>query len=89
MDSIWRKTLSSSRVSTVDEVETKQVDMMDLYLEEGGERASASSLMYVSVNVLEEFQQAKLVHGNDEGTFDIMDNFSGFVAGEGEEGHSQ
>jgi hypothetical protein len=50
MDSIWRNTFSSSELSGEDEAEIEQMDTVDSYSEDGGEWASASSRIYLSMS---------------------------------------
>jgi hypothetical protein len=53
----------------------------------GWRGAGFSQLSDISINVLEEFQHTELVHGDDKGSFDVMDDLSSFPVGEGERGH--
>jgi hypothetical protein len=49
--------------------------------------AGFSQLSDVSVNVLEKFQHAELVHVDDKESFNIMDDLSSSTVEEGERGH--
>jgi hypothetical protein len=53
----------------------------------GRGRAGFGQLANISVHVLEEFQHTELIHGDDEGTFDVVDDLGGSSAGKGERGH--
>jgi hypothetical protein len=71
MDSIWRKTFSSSELSAEEEAEMELGGYCRFVLG-GGRRAGFGQLLDVSVNVLEEFQHTELVHGDDKGSFDVV-----------------
>jgi hypothetical protein len=43
----------------------------------GERRADFSQFLDISVDILEELQHAELVHGDDEGFLDVMDDLSG------------
>jgi hypothetical protein len=47
-----------------------------------------SQLSDISIDVLEEFQHTELVHGDDKGSFDIVDDLGSSPVGEGKEGTS-